>query len=71
MSELWNRRQVADFLGVSLSGAAKWLTRHAVPVAGHAPPERGGVSSLYREADVRAAKAAAPGKGNRTPRKPA
>lgn len=67
--DLWDRHQVAEFLGLSPGSAKAWLWRNSVPVAGHGPPDRGRVANLYRPADVRAAQAAAPGKGNRTPRK--
>lgn len=66
--ELWDRHQVADFLGISVASANAWLRRHNVAVAGHGAPTRGGTPNLYRDDDVRDAKAAAPGKGNRTPR---
>lgn len=68
---LWDKHDVADYAGISVSGVKNWIKRRAVPVAGHTDPERGRVSNLYRPADVRAAKDSAPGKGNRTPRKAA
>ena len=66
---LWNKHDVAAYAEISVTSVKNWIKRRNVPVAGHGEPERGGVAYLYRPADVRAAKAAMPGKGNRTPRK--
>lgn len=65
---LWGKQEVAEYVGIRVGSVPKWIKRHGVPVAGQSDPNRGGVASLYHPADVRAAKAAMPGKGNRTPR---
>lgn len=63
--ELWDREQVAEFLGYSLNSVNSWLVRNEVPVAGHGPVVRGRVRNLYSAEAVRAAKAAMPGTGHR------
>ena len=65
---LWDKHDVAAYVQIKVSGVPNWIKRRGVPVAGRADPERGGVANLYRPADVRAARDAAPGKGNRTPK---
>lgn len=66
---LWGAAEVAEYLGIKRTSAASWLRRNQIPVAGYSDPHQGGVSYLYRPDDVRAAAAATPGSGNRTPRR--
>lgn len=63
--ELWDREQIATYLGCSVNTVNAWLLRNGVPVAGHGPVVRGRVRNLYSAEGVRAAKAAMPGKGRR------
>lgn len=68
---LWTKYDVAAFAGVEVATVPNWIKRRGVPVAGHTEPVQGRVLNLYRPAAIRAARDGAPGKGNRTPRKPA
>jgi len=67
--EVWTTAQVAEHCGIDATDVRKYMTRWGVPSLGRAAG-RGG-ANLYPAKAVRAAKDAAPGKGNRTPRKPA
>lgn len=67
-TELWDRNEIAVYLKCSINSVNSWLLRNGVPVAGHGPPDRGRVRNLYSAAEVRRAKASAPGRGN--PRQP-
>lgn len=69
-TELWGKREVAAFLGIALSSVNDWVRTRKVPVAERVVVS-GRLTNRYRPADVRAAAESAPGKGNRTPRKPA
>jgi hypothetical protein len=65
--EVWTIAEVAENIGASSTGSArKTLSRWGVQSAGR-QPGRGG-ESLYRAAEVRAAKASRPGRGARTDR---
>lgn len=67
-TELWTIDQAADYLGASSTGSArKTLSRWGVQAIARQPGRAG--ASLYDSAHVRAAKAAAPGRGARTDRK--
>ena len=69
-SELWDRHAIAEYLGIATSSVNKWLARNQIRVAGHRPDAgRGTLANLYSASAIRAAKAAMPGKGNRTARK--
>lgn len=67
MAEIWTTDQVAEHCGVKPSVVSNKMLRLGVPVHDR-EPGRGG-RNRYLAAQVRAAVAAAPGKGNRTPRK--
>lgn len=67
--EMWNKHQAAEYLNISAASANKRLERLGVKVA-EPRIERGRVVNYYRAADVRSAADSAPGKGNRTPRRP-
>lgn len=64
--ELWDRHEVAAYLGIKVGSANAWLTRHDVRPVDRRPVGRGALANLYDAADVRAAKAAAPGSGYRS-----
>lgn len=66
---LWAVDEIAEYLGIRRTSVRGWIRRHQVPVAGYSAPHQGRVASLYRPEDVRAAAEAAPGSGNRTPRR--
>jgi hypothetical protein len=62
--ELWTTAVAAEYLGLSTTGSArKALHRLGVAPAGKEPGRRG--QNLYYAAQVRAAKAAMPGRGRR------
>ena len=69
MSNIWTTAQVAEYCGIKPGSVYRRMERHGVPVHDR-EPGRGG-ANRYREDLVRASVAAAPGSGNRTPRKPA
>lgn len=66
MAELWDRHQIADYLGIKADSVNSWLVRHGVPVAGHRPAGRGALANTYRATDIRAARASSPGRGHRS-----
>lgn len=69
MTEVWTARQVAEHCGIATRSVRNTMLRLGVePIPGTYGP---GGALCYRADDVRQARAAAPGKGNRTPRKPA
>lgn len=68
---LWDKHDIAAYLGIQVATVNNWVKRRDVPVAGTVRDQQGRVSNRYRPADVRAADDAGPGKGNRAPRKPA
>jgi len=62
---LWTIAEVAEFLGAASTGSArKTLSRWGVTARSRQPGRAG--ASLYSETEIRAAKAAAPGRGART-----
>lgn len=67
MDEVWTTDQVAEHCGVKPSVVSNKMLRLGVPVHDREPGRAG--KNRYRADLVRAAVAAAPGKGNRTPRK--
>ncbi|HEY3478576.1 MAG TPA: hypothetical protein VGL02_06695 [Streptomyces sp.] len=67
MDEVWTTEQVAAYLDIPTSSVRKYMTRWGVTAHDRAPGKGG--ANRYLADQVRAAKAAAPGKGNRTPRK--
>lgn len=67
-AEVWTTGQVAEHCGIDAKNVRKYMDRWGVPSVGR-EPGRGG-ANIYSAKAVRAAKEAAPGKGNRTPRKP-
>lgn len=68
MTEVWTTDQVAEHCGIKPTVVSNRMIRLGVPVYDR-EPGRGG-RNRYLAALVRAAVDAAPGKGNRTPRKP-
>lgn len=64
--ELWDRDDIAEFLGVKPTSVNAWLSRHGVKPVGAAVVGKGSVKNLYDPAAVWAAKAAAPGVGPRS-----
>lgn len=67
MSEaLWDRDDIAAFLGVKSTSVNSWLVRHAVKRVSIADAGRGGAKNLYDPASVRAARDSAPGAGYRS-----
>ena len=68
MSEVWTTAQVAEYCKIKDSVVSNRMKRLGVPVHDR-EPGRGG-RNRYLAGLVRAAVDAAPGKGNRTPRKP-
>lgn len=69
MTEVWTTDQVAEHCGISAASVSNKMNRIGVPVLDR-EPGRGG-KNRYLADLVRAKVAAAPGKGNRTPRKAA
>lgn len=69
MTEVWTTDQVAEHCGIKSTVVSNKMNRLGVPVLDR-EPGRGG-KNRYDADLVRAAVAAAPGKGNRTPRKAA
>ncbi len=67
-AEVWTTEQVAEHCGIAPANVRKAMSRWNIPAIGR-EPGRGG-ANLYSAKAVRAAKEAAPGKGNRAPRKP-
>ncbi|MBA9003646.1 MULTISPECIES: hypothetical protein [Thermomonospora] len=64
--DLWTIDQAAEYIGASSTGSARrTLSRWGVKAAGYEPGESGRPAARYRAADVRAAKAARPGRGAR------
>lgn len=68
MTEVWTTDQVAEHCGIEPRHVRKYMSRWGVPVAGRGIGRAG--ANLYEAELVRQAAAKAPGKGNRTPRKP-
>ncbi len=68
MSEVWTTDQVAEHCGIKDTVVSNRMIRLGVPVHDR-EPGRGG-RNRYLADLVRTATSAAPGKGNRTPRKP-
>jgi hypothetical protein len=66
MTEIWTTDEVAAHCGIAATSVRKTMSRWSVTPIDREPGRRG--QSRYRAEDVRAAKEAAPGKGNRTPR---
>lgn len=66
MADLWDRDDIAVFLGVKPTSVNSWLVRHGVKPVGSAGVGRGRMKNLYDPDAVRAAKAAAPGGGFRS-----
>lgn len=62
-SELWDRHEIAAFLGIKVGSVNGWLYRHGVRSVDQRPVGHGALANLYDAADVRAALAAAPGRG--------
>lgn len=69
MAEVWTTDQVAEHCGIKPTVVSNKMNRLGVPVYDR-EPGRGG-KNRYLADLVRAKVAAAPGKGNRTPRKAA
>ncbi|MBP2341136.1 hypothetical protein JOF41_007390 [Saccharothrix coeruleofusca] len=67
MTEVWTTEEVADHCGIKASSVRETMRRWGIEPYDRIPG-RGG-ANRYPAAEVRAAKQAAPGKGNRTPRK--
>lgn len=68
--DLWDRADIAAFLGVKVTSVNSWLVRHGVKPVGSVPGGRGRMKNLYDPAAVRAAKDAAPGGGYRSDLRP-
>lgn len=68
MTDIWTTDQVAEHCGIKPTVVSNRMIRLGVPVHDR-EPGRGG-RNRYLADLVRAAVDAAPGKGNRTPRKP-
>lgn len=65
--ELWTIDQAAEHMGASTPvSARKSLSRWGVKAAGYKPVAGGGLRAVYRADEIRAAKAARPGRGKRT-----
>lgn len=68
MTEVWTVREVAAHCGIAPGSVRNTMIRLGIqPVDQHGP----GGGNRYPADEVRRARAAAPGKGNRTPRKSA
>jgi hypothetical protein len=61
--DLWDRHDIAAFLGIQAGSVNGWLYRHGVAPVDQRPAGHGALKNLYRPSDVRAAQAAAPGRG--------
>lgn len=68
--ELWDRDDIAAYLGVKVASVNSWLVRHGVKKVGTARVGHGRMN-LYDPTAVRAAKDSSPGRGYRSdlPRK--
>jgi hypothetical protein len=69
MNEVWTTQQVAEHCGIKDTVVSNRMIRLGVPVHDREPGRAG--RNRYLAHLVQAAVASAPGKGNRTPRKPA
>lgn len=67
-AELWTTEQVAEHFGIDPTSVRKTMSRRGVEVYDREPGKGG--QNRYLAEPVREAKKQAPGKGNRTPRKP-
>ena len=68
MTEVWTTEEVAAHCGITPTSVRKTMRRWGVEPHDRAPGVGG--ANRYLADAVRTAAAAAPGKGNRTPRKP-
>lgn len=56
--ELWDRDQIATYLGIKRGSVSAWLGRRNIRMVAHGPVFAGQAKSLFSAEEVRAGKAA-------------
>lgn len=64
--ELWDKHDLAEFLGIRLDSVNGWLARHGIKPVDRNPAGQGALANVYDAEDIRRAKDQAPGQGHRS-----